>query len=337
MWFGRGRRCMVSPDSLGTACPPSGRNSTYRPVQILEAGSLFHAVDANGKLVDLATEWKTDYQALLAGKSLTPIQHLEANAEAVFENTGLSKLSAAQQAIDREDAQREFDAIAAAMQIDYTKFAIDPSKPLDQHSYLTLEHTLQSDPLLKELAMQGHDLNNSGIERYDGYTNDFQNNVDNTTLYIGGGLNNNQKAIADFFDDNVLSHVPFPVVDHNGTLTQLNQNGAPENTLHQAIVALDDSMYLKVYTSADFSAHASKANAHYRSPAEDILAAEAKAPTPDGDIKTLFGDFIPNKITPTAHNCVADSSGLFHAVIDPNGSADDPNNRVDLAAEWWKA
>jgi Transposase, Mutator family len=31
---------MVSPDSLGTACPLSGRNSTYRPVQIPEAGSL---------------------------------------------------------------------------------------------------------------------------------------------------------------------------------------------------------------------------------------------------------------------------------------------------------
>jgi hypothetical protein len=31
---------MVSPDSLGTACPLSGRNSTYRPVQILEAGSV---------------------------------------------------------------------------------------------------------------------------------------------------------------------------------------------------------------------------------------------------------------------------------------------------------
>jgi len=33
----------VSPDSLGTACPPSGRNSTYRPVQILEAGSILNA------------------------------------------------------------------------------------------------------------------------------------------------------------------------------------------------------------------------------------------------------------------------------------------------------
>jgi hypothetical protein len=33
---------MVSPDSLGTACPPSGRNSTYRPVQISETSSVSH-------------------------------------------------------------------------------------------------------------------------------------------------------------------------------------------------------------------------------------------------------------------------------------------------------
>src|SRR4051794_29420583 len=39
VWFRRGRLLMVSPDSLGTACPLSGRNSTYRLVQILEAGS----------------------------------------------------------------------------------------------------------------------------------------------------------------------------------------------------------------------------------------------------------------------------------------------------------
>src|SRR5829696_3467314 len=39
VWFRRGRLLMVSPDSLGTACPLSGRNSTYRPVQISGAGS----------------------------------------------------------------------------------------------------------------------------------------------------------------------------------------------------------------------------------------------------------------------------------------------------------
>src|SRR6266436_2211414 len=41
VWFRRGRLLIVSPDSLGTACPLSGRNSTYRPVQILEASSEF--------------------------------------------------------------------------------------------------------------------------------------------------------------------------------------------------------------------------------------------------------------------------------------------------------
>src|SRR5712671_1510530 len=40
VWFRRVRLLIVSPDSRGTACPLSGRNSTYRPVQILEAGSL---------------------------------------------------------------------------------------------------------------------------------------------------------------------------------------------------------------------------------------------------------------------------------------------------------
>jgi hypothetical protein len=40
VWFRRGRLLIVSPDSLGTACPLSGRNSTYRLVQILEAGSV---------------------------------------------------------------------------------------------------------------------------------------------------------------------------------------------------------------------------------------------------------------------------------------------------------
>src|SRR5450759_2594446 len=39
VWFRRGRLLMVSPDSQGTACPPSGRNSTYRPVQISGTGS----------------------------------------------------------------------------------------------------------------------------------------------------------------------------------------------------------------------------------------------------------------------------------------------------------
>src|SRR3981189_2568470 len=33
VWFRRARLLIVSPDSAGTGCPLSGRNSTYRPVQ----------------------------------------------------------------------------------------------------------------------------------------------------------------------------------------------------------------------------------------------------------------------------------------------------------------
>src|SRR6516225_525358 len=36
---------MVSPDSQATACLPSGRNSTYRPVQISGTGSLVPSED----------------------------------------------------------------------------------------------------------------------------------------------------------------------------------------------------------------------------------------------------------------------------------------------------
>jgi hypothetical protein len=40
VWFRRGRLVIVSPDSLGTTCQLSGRNSTYRPVQISGTGSM---------------------------------------------------------------------------------------------------------------------------------------------------------------------------------------------------------------------------------------------------------------------------------------------------------
>src|SRR5215471_18720560 len=40
VWFRRGLLLMLSPDSRAKSCPLSGRSSTYRPVQILEAGSV---------------------------------------------------------------------------------------------------------------------------------------------------------------------------------------------------------------------------------------------------------------------------------------------------------
>src|SRR5258706_7510430 len=41
VWFRRARLLIVSPDSSGTACPLSGRNSTYPPVQISAPSSQF--------------------------------------------------------------------------------------------------------------------------------------------------------------------------------------------------------------------------------------------------------------------------------------------------------
>src|SRR3954463_531556 len=56
VWFRRGRRCMVSPDSRATACPPSGRNSTYRPVQISGASSVYGFVKQSGGHVTIYSE-----------------------------------------------------------------------------------------------------------------------------------------------------------------------------------------------------------------------------------------------------------------------------------------
>src|SRR4029079_9159268 len=44
VWFRRVRLLIVSPDSQAIACLPSGRNSTYRPVQISETGSRYPMV-----------------------------------------------------------------------------------------------------------------------------------------------------------------------------------------------------------------------------------------------------------------------------------------------------
>jgi len=280
--------------------------------------------DANGlyhTATDLAVEWQGYYQTMLNPQAapLTPIQHLEGNAEAVFENTGLSKLSAAQQEVDREDAQREFDAMAAAMQSNQLNLQIAPTAPLTEQTYLALEKTLQNNPVLLELAVQGHGLNDPPASRYAGYTNDFQNNVDNTTLYIGGGLNNNDKAIADFFDDNIITHVPFEVVWHNGNLTQLNQNGNFENGLEEAVIALDDSMYGRVYKSTDFSQTKSCANDHYKSPYHTLVESteiNVDQPPQNGTISTLWGP-VPTTISGlTLHTWTADANGLYHTTTD---------------------
>jgi len=179
---------------------------------------------------------------------------MEGNAEAVFEATGLSKLSAAQQQVDREDVQRELDAIWAAMQIDQSTLGISDTAAFTAQSYLDLEHTLQSNAALEELAIQGHGLNSPPSARYNGYTNDMQNNVDQTTRYIGGGVDNYEKAVAGLMDDTIMTHVPFPVVYINGQPVQLNQNGAQESSLATAVAGINQTMFYRTYLPSDFKA-----------------------------------------------------------------------------------
>ena len=272
--------------------------------------------DANGlyqTTTDLAAEWKADYAVMLAGNgaTLSAEQRLEGNAEAVFENTNLSKLSAAQQELYREDAQREFDAIGAAMRIDQQTLGIDPTSAFTATGYLQLEHTIQGNEALEELALQGHGLNAPPAAKYDGFTNDFQNTVDNRTLYVGGGVDNGETAIASLFDDTIMTHAPFPTVMHNGTLEQLNQNGADESSLATAVAGINQTAFGRVYVSADFSKVATTTGP---------VVTLATNPT-TLQVTTQDGTLIAPVITSTAHTWVADDNGLY-------------TTSTNLAAEW---
>lgn len=310
--------CTTSAGATLFPAPALGSQIATTPhVWTADAKGLYHTT------TDLKAEWQALYQRALAGDAtLTPIQHLEANAEAIFENTGLNQLGAKKQARDREDVQREFDAIAAAMKLDQTNFQIDPTAPLTEGTYLRLEATLQGDSTLWELALQGHGLNHPPASRYRGYTNDFQNNVDNSTLFVGGGLDNNEAAIPTLLDDAILSHVPFPVVWQNGQLEQLNQNADAEDTLVNAVVGLDDYMFGRVLTSSDFSQTPSSANDGYVSPFQQLVSAtqiDLTAGPSNGFIQGLLGP-VSTTVTITPHVWTADANGLFHT--------------SNLAAEW---
>ena len=214
--------------------------------------------DANGLFhtTDLAAEWTSASAVMLAGHgdTLTALQRIEGNAEAVLDKTAARAFTATRLQQFREDLQREFDAIDSAMRTNQTLYGIDPTREFNQYSYLKLEQTLQADESLKELGYEGHGVNNPPAVRYRGFTTDFQNVTDKTTNYIGGGPGSGQNAIANFLDDDVLTHAPFPTVINGGVLTQLNQNGNLEDKLTTAITAANQTTFTRVYVAADFSA-----------------------------------------------------------------------------------
>jgi predicted lipoprotein with Yx(FWY)xxD motif len=268
-----------------------------------DQNGLFHTA------TDLNAEWQGYYDTMLAGHAdtLSFVQRLEGNAQAVFLNTRLNSQSAANQARDREDVQREFDAIAATAK----KLGLSTTAPLTTVDYLKVGQAMQADPVLEELAMQGHGLNSPSVAKYNGYTNDFQNNVDGSTLYIGGGLDNNQNALATFMDDVVLSHLPFPTVAQDGQLEQLNQNGDAEDSLSDSTGAFDQAGCVRVYTPADFSTNAGTAG--------NTPAAPPPAPSgalPSTQMYSLTGMVVPTTLTVNGDTWVADSNGLYQTTTD---------------------
>jgi hypothetical protein len=311
--------------------PAAGTTTTFFGATIsstMVAGAHTWTVGTDGKFhttTDLMTEWEGYYQTMLAGNgsSLTAIQRLEGNAEAIFENTSLSNLTLhgySQQQSFREDIQREFDAMSVAM----AQLGLG-STLLNAQGYLGIARTIQSDAALQELAMQGHGLNSPPSSKYNGYTNDFQNNSDNATLYVGGGLDNGEHAVAAFLDDVVLSHLPFPTVSQNGTLTQLNQNAATEDTLTDVVTATNDAMFRRVYVASDFSKNASATGAVvYVSPAMATAAAPAMPVAGPGQILSLFGTPVPATMTVNGHVWTADAQGRYQTA-------------ADLTLDWYNA
>ena len=274
---------------------------------------------------DLAKEWTTDYQAMLAGNAslLTPLQRLEGNAEATVDNTKLAHLSATKLTQYREDLQREFDAIYASQLINQQQYGIDPTKQLDAYSYLKLEQTMQSSPELEELGVQGHGTNNPIASRYIGYTTEFQNVTDNKTYFVGGGEDNGETAITHFTDDVNLGHTPFATVMHNGVLTQLNQNGNREDPLAKSINGQNEAEYDRIFVASDYSldktAHGAEIFVDYHG---QSIAPAAPPVAGPGQITTLDGSVISGTIVAGEHTWVADgATGLLHTT-------------TDLAAEW---
>ncbi len=277
---------------------------------------------------DLATEWKANYATMLAGRgdTLTAVQRMEGNAEAVIENTRASRLSTASQATLRQDLQREYDVIGAAMRIDQTQYGIDPAAPLNSYGYLKLSETIRGNEQLTELADQGHGLNSPPAPRYSGYTTDYQNKTDGSTFFVGGGLDTGENAIAAFLDDVALTHVVFATVLHNGVLTQLNQNGNFEQALTVAVGAFDEAAYTRVFTASDFSTSKTAVGSVQLIPNVTATPPVPTATNPPGALPTTVigydGTILPAHLTGlTAHEWQADQTGLYLTY-------------TDLATEW---
>ena len=146
--------------------------------------------------------------------------------------------------------RRELASMAGAIKITAAALAIPESAVLLPGSYIPLERTLHCNAALEELALQGYGLTGKANTRYAGYLNDFS--TASSVKYIGTGVDSGKNALSVFTAENVMSFTPFAVIWQNGRLVQLNQNGQVGDTLSNAIQAIDDTLFNKVYKKTMF-------------------------------------------------------------------------------------
>jgi hypothetical protein len=175
---------------------------------------------------DLGKEWRGYQQIVLNGgaASLNAIQLMEANAQVVFESTKIADLEKTNSKLVqkyREDAQRCFDARAAAMKIDQASLGL--GQPMTKDAMVKLERTIWGSAELEELFMQGRGVN-APSAKYNGFEKDFKF-ADRTTTYVGEGWYSGRSALGSFFNDVILGYAGFGTVWNQGQLVQLDQNG----------------------------------------------------------------------------------------------------------------
>lgn len=203
---------------------------------------------------NLAAEWKADYAMMLAGKALTAEQRQEANAEAVLENTGIAKLSAPRQLMFREDLTRQFDAEAKAQLINQKTLGISPTAQFTTTSIIALSDTIFHNETLNELYTQGHGLNSKNIlVKYRGYTDDFQNNIDNETNFSGAGPEAGTNALGSYVDNELLGHIGGPVVLNNGHIRVVQQNSNLSQRIDTVVTEANLSLFTLKTDASSFA------------------------------------------------------------------------------------
>ena len=231
----------------------------------ITAGEHVWVADSSGLLhtrTNLAAEWKADYALMQSGKKLTSEQRQEANAEAVLENTGIARLSAAKQLAFREDLTRQFDAEAQAQTINQRTLGISATAQFTDKTYIALSNTIRFNESLEELYTQGHGLDGRNVPlKYRGFADDFQN-VDSKTTYTGPLLakpNGSINALGNYVDEVLLGHLGSPAVLTNSDPTHIRiiqQDSGLDQSITTAVKAANGTFFTLKTSASSFAPRA---------------------------------------------------------------------------------